>query len=189
MAGAPKGNINSRKGLNLRQKRFCKEYVIDFNGRQAAIRAGYSSKSASVIATELLTKPNIKGYIKDIHNQTADSLQITHEMLTKEWSKMAFSSIAHLHNTWIELKEFDELKQSNPDIMDCIQEISTKIEKRVVNKELIGIEYVRLKLYDKQKALENLGKHIGYYGADNEQKKEPSNITLIYKGKEIDLSK
>lgn len=168
---APKGNINNRKGLNLRQKRFCKEYIIDLNGTQAAIRAGYSIKAAKETASYLLTNTNIKQYINEIQNQTAKKLEITHEMLTAEWAKMAFSNITHLHNTWIELKEFEDLKKNNPDILSCIQEINTKIEKRDIGNETFAkIEYVRLKLYDKQKALENLGKHIGYYFEDNKQK-------------------
>jgi phage terminase small subunit len=47
-----------------KQKRFCDEYLIDLNATQAAIRAGYSKKTANRIATENLSKPVIKEYIK-----------------------------------------------------------------------------------------------------------------------------
>lgn len=50
--------------LTAKQQRFCDEYLIDLNASQAAIRAGYSKKTAGVIATENLQKPNIKAYIK-----------------------------------------------------------------------------------------------------------------------------
>lgn len=46
-------------GLTDKQRRFVEEYVIDCNGRQAAIRAGYSEESAASIASENLTKPNV----------------------------------------------------------------------------------------------------------------------------------
>ncbi len=49
--------------LTPKQKRFCDEYLIDLNGTQAAIRAGYSEKTANRIATENLSKPVIKDYI------------------------------------------------------------------------------------------------------------------------------
>jgi phage terminase small subunit len=49
--------------LTAKQQRFCDEYLIDLNATQAAIRAGYSEKTARVIATENLTKPAIKEYI------------------------------------------------------------------------------------------------------------------------------
>ena len=51
--------------LTEKQKRFCDEYLIDLNATQAAIRAGYSKKTAKVIANENLTKPNIKEYIAE----------------------------------------------------------------------------------------------------------------------------
>ena len=47
MAGAPENNQNARKwNLNEKQKKFCREFIIDFNGTQAAIRAGYSKKNS-----------------------------------------------------------------------------------------------------------------------------------------------
>ena len=48
-----------------KQKRFCDEYLIDLNATQAAIRAGYSEKTARQIGTENLSKPSIDEYIKN----------------------------------------------------------------------------------------------------------------------------
>ena len=50
--------------LTAKQQRFCEEYLIDLNGTQAAIRAGYSEKAARQIATENMAKPSIKSYIE-----------------------------------------------------------------------------------------------------------------------------
>lgn len=55
--------INLQKGvavMNAKQKRFCDEYLIDCNATQAAIRAGYSPKTAKQIGQENLTKPDLK---------------------------------------------------------------------------------------------------------------------------------
>lgn len=49
--------------LTAKQQRFCNEYLIDLNATQAAIRAGYSKKTARQVATENLSKPYIKNYI------------------------------------------------------------------------------------------------------------------------------
>lgn len=49
--------------MTAKQRRFCDEYLIDLNATQAAIRAGYSKSAAKEIASENLTKPNIKEYI------------------------------------------------------------------------------------------------------------------------------
>ena len=51
--------------MTPKQKRFCDEYLIDLNATQAAIRAGYSKKTANRIATENLSKPVIKEYVAE----------------------------------------------------------------------------------------------------------------------------
>ena len=67
--------------MNARQKRFCDEYLIDYNAKQAAIRAGYSTKTAYSIGNENLNKPELKAYIEEqlekIHNEkTADAQEV-----------------------------------------------------------------------------------------------------------------
>lgn len=55
----------AEKKLTAKQKRFCDEYLIDLNATQAAIRAGYSKKTAGAIGTENLHKPLIDQYIRE----------------------------------------------------------------------------------------------------------------------------
>lgn len=57
--------VVAEKKLTAKQQRFCDEYLIDLNATQAAIKAGYSAKTAKVIGSENLTKPNIKEYIEE----------------------------------------------------------------------------------------------------------------------------
>ena len=58
--------------LTEKQKRFCDEYLIDLNATQAAIRAGYSKKTAFTIGNENLKKPYIKDYIDERLKQLED---------------------------------------------------------------------------------------------------------------------
>ncbi|MCI9092716.1 MAG: terminase small subunit [Coprobacillus sp.] len=60
--------------MTAKQKRFCDEYLIDLNATQAAIRAGYSKKSAKQVANENLTKPYLKMYIEERMKEKEDSL-------------------------------------------------------------------------------------------------------------------
>lgn len=67
--------------MNARQKKFCDEYLIDCNATQAAIRAGYSQKTAKSIGQRMLTYVNIKNYIDEqlslIHNERiADATEV-----------------------------------------------------------------------------------------------------------------
>ena len=76
-AGVEKG-VNT---LTARQRKFCDEYLIDCNATQAAIRAGYSPKTAKVTGAKMLTNANLKAYIDEqlerIHNEkTADAQEV-----------------------------------------------------------------------------------------------------------------
>ena len=55
----------AKDGMTARQKRFCDEYLIDLNGTQAAIRAGYSPRSARQIADKNMSNDDIRKYIDD----------------------------------------------------------------------------------------------------------------------------
>lgn len=67
--------------MNAKQKKFCDEYLVDCNAAQAAIRAGYSPKTAKQIGQENLTKPDLRAYIDEqllrLHNdRTADAAEV-----------------------------------------------------------------------------------------------------------------
>lgn len=66
--------------LTDKQRRFVSEYLIDLNATQAAIRAGYSEKTAQQIGTENLSKPVIQAEIKKRQNQLRSKLEITQEL-------------------------------------------------------------------------------------------------------------
>ena len=63
--------------LTAKQEQFCKEYVIDLNGTQAAIRAGYSEKTANRIASENLSKPDITTRIQELMDERSKRVEIT----------------------------------------------------------------------------------------------------------------
>lgn len=153
--------------LNDKQKKFCREYVKDFNGTQSAIRAGYSKKTANEQASRLLANVNIQTFLSELKTKLANRQEITAERILAEFGKIAFSSIAHMHNTWISRKEFEELTD---DQKDCIESIKTRVRTVIGEDEPYAIEEVQIKLYDKQRALENLGKYVGLYERDNDQK-------------------
>jgi phage terminase small subunit len=75
--------------LTERQERFCKEYIIDLNGTQAAIRAGYSEKTAKEISSENLTKPNIINRIAELTKPKLDELDISAEWILKSLKSVA----------------------------------------------------------------------------------------------------
>ena len=80
------GKLANDYNLTLKQKRFADEYIITANATQAAIKAGYSKKTANRIGTENLSKPVIKTYIdvrlKEIESEKTASIKEVMEYLT-----------------------------------------------------------------------------------------------------------
>ncbi|MGV6826424.1 MAG: terminase small subunit [bacterium] len=66
-------------GLPIRQARFIDEYLVDLNGAQSAIRAGYSCRSARQIASEILSKPDVQEVIRRRCKETEARLQISRD--------------------------------------------------------------------------------------------------------------
>jgi len=71
------------KKLTDKQKKFCDEYLVDSNGTQAAIRAGYSEKTANEQSSRLLINVNIKEYIESKQKKTSEKLEITKEQIVQ----------------------------------------------------------------------------------------------------------
>lgn len=70
--------------LNEKQKQFCEEYIIDLNGTQAAIRAGYSSKTANEQAAQLLAKLSIQEYICKLKNKRSERVRYSQDELMRD---------------------------------------------------------------------------------------------------------
>lgn len=155
-----------KKKLTIKEKKFCHQYIIDWNGARSAREAGYSERTAREIAYENLSKPHIQQYIDFIKSDLEKEAGISKLRQLNELTKIAYSSIANLHDTWIELKEFESLEESQK---ACIELIETKIEKRFEynieserrDKE-VEIKYVKLKLHSKIQAIDQINKMMGY---------------------------
>lgn len=71
-------------GLNEKQKAFCNEYIIDLNGTQAAIRAGYSKKTAGSQANAFLKKPEIQQYLQELMAGIAKRNRISQDEIMRD---------------------------------------------------------------------------------------------------------
>lgn len=148
--------------LNEKQKQFCREYILDWNATRAydKVYKPEGKDTAGVNGHMLLKNTKIREYIEYIQNRLEEVSGISRLKVLQEYANIAFSSMGHYHNTWITKEEFENLTDEQK---SCIQEISTKVNKIVVNGEQVGeAEFVKIKLYDKQKALESISKMLGY---------------------------
>ncbi|MNV48266.1 Terminase small subunit [compost metagenome] len=85
--------------LTAKQKLFVKEYLVDLNATQAAIRAGYSAKTAGSVGQENLTKPEIQIAIQRAMNKRAAKVEITAEMVMQRWWDIATANPNELIHT------------------------------------------------------------------------------------------
>lgn len=149
--------------MSPKQVRFCQEYVIDLNATQAAIRAGFNEKTAYSQGCRLLKNVEVQDKIKQMQNNIAETAGITALKILKEHEKIAFSSIAHMHQTWIGRKDFEALTD---DQKSSIKSISTKVIKQNIgtkdDPEIVDVEYVKIELYDKQKSLDAITRMLGF---------------------------
>jgi len=172
MAYSEKENIQyTREELEAKltgkEKRFCEEYVIDWNGARSARVAGYSEDSIYNIASENIRKPHIKQYIDIVKNDIERLSGVSKLRNIQELSKIAYSSVEHIHNTWIELKDWELIKEDNPVILAAIESIDTKVETRKVNVSEgsdidIEVKYVKVKFFSKIAAITEINKMMGY---------------------------
>lgn len=148
-----------QRKLTPKQKRFVEEYLIDLNATQAAIRAGYSEKTARKIGNENLTKPDIQSVIQEKIQEREKRTEVTSDRVVQELAKIAFA----------DLKDFVTWDENGVMIIDSDQvdgtvlaEISetTNIQTFPNGGESERIQK-KVKPYDKMKALEMLGKHLG----------------------------
>lgn len=155
-------NIDEVK-LTAKEERFCYQYVLHLNATKASVLAGYAEKSAYVTGSRLLRKAKVQDRIKHLKDNLAETAGISALRVLKEHEKIAFSSIAHLHNTWLERAGFEKLTE---DQKACIKNISTKILKRNIGTreepDIIDVEYVKIELYDKQKSLDSINAMLGF---------------------------
>lgn len=151
------------KKLTDKQERFCIEYVIDFNATQAAIRAGYSENTAGQIGEQNLKKLEIQQRIQELKSKAVEKIEITHEKLLQELRNWAYSDIT----------ETMELSASQVKELPVeIRRLVTKF-KRTTKKigDSVTEDVIELHFVSKEKAIELIAKHIGFFEKDNEQKK------------------
>jgi len=144
--------------LTPKRIRFCQEYVIDLNGRQAAIRAGYSEKTAKSSACELLQIDVVQQEIQRLQSEKASELNISQERVLKELARIAFFDIRKLYDDDGNLKEPHDLDEDTARAIAAIEVTQVGSQRDPVEQFLKKIRTI-----DKTKCLELLGKHLGMF--------------------------
>ena len=143
------------EGLNDRQAKFCREYVVDMNGFRAAVRAGYSEASAIAIASQNLSKPHIKKHIEALQEVALDEMGATRYRVLQEISRLAFSDIRNV------IDENGNVISPNDWDDDTAAAISSLEISSIGNGDGELITTRKIKTWDKTRALEQLSRCLG----------------------------
>jgi phage terminase small subunit len=137
-------------------ERFCQEYIFDFNGAAACIRAGYSKNGASTQATRMMANPKVAARVEELKLQLAEKTGITTEFVINGLREIA-----------------DRCMQKVP-VMKWDYGTKQMVQEQDENGNDIW-------MFDSQganRAMELLGKHTGAFEADNNQRRPAIQINL-----------
>lgn len=141
--------------LTAKQQRFVEEYLLDLNATQAAIRAGYSTKTANRIASQNLSKLYIQDAITKRRVDLQTEFDLTPEKVIAEYMKIGFANMGD-YVTWnkdrVDLTNSEDLTANQ---LAAVAEVSeTRGEKT---------SSIRFKLHDKKGALDSLAKTLAMF--------------------------
>ena len=150
------------------QKRFCDEYLIDLNATRA-YKVAYPNckkdETASAAGSRMLGNVKVKEYISEKQKEIEKRTEVTQDMIINELAKIAFIDIRGLYDDKGNLKH---IKDIDANIAGAISSLETLEEYSGYgdNREKTG-DTQKVKLLDKTKALELLGKHLGMFKETN----------------------
>jgi phage terminase small subunit len=150
--------FNSNK-LSTRQQRFVDEYLVDMNGTQAAIRAGYKQRTADQQASRLLTKVKIKDLIEEKRQRLQIKTEVTAERVLEEYARIAFANVGEYLSYGPKGTLLIDSKKLPKELLACISGVKDIPDGK-------GGTTVQVLFHDKMVALAAISKHLGIQGAD-----------------------
>lgn len=144
-----------------RQAEFVRQYLIDLNATQAAIRAGYSPSTANREGSRLLSNAVIAAAIKEAQDRRAERTKVTQDRVLTELARIGFSDYRVLFDGRGQLKAHNEMDDDGAAVVASV-EVFEEFERR--GNERVQTGYTKkVKLWDKVAALSKMGQHLGMF--------------------------
>ncbi len=182
--------------LTPRQQRFVDEYLIDLNATQAAIRAGYSAKTAGAIGNENLTKPEIAEAVAAAKKARSERVRLDADDVLRRWVEIADADPNELiqyrrgccPECWEDVTDDGRDRNPNPLCVKCGGEGHGRIyladtrklkgaARRLYAGVQIGKEGIKVNMRDQDAALINIARHLGMF-KDSLELKGGINVTI-----------
>lgn len=155
---------SAAKKLTPKQRAFVSEYLCDLNATQAAIRAGYSAKTAEWIGPRLITESHVSAAIQEAMANREKRTLVTADAVITELAKIGFSNMQDYVGESFSVQDVQKLTR---DQAAAIQEITVDGDK------------IRFKLADKRAALVDIGRHLGIFERDNKQSNPADAVAAV----------
>lgn len=149
--------------LTAKQNRFVQEYLIDLNATQAAIRAGYSAKTADRIGPELLGKTCVSQAIEAAQADRAARTGITQNRVLRELALLGFANMRDYMTVQADGTAYVDLSALTRDQAAAIQEITVDEYTDGRGQDARLVKKVKVKLADKRASLVDIGRHLGMF--------------------------
>lgn len=144
-------------GLTPKQARFVAEYLIDLNATQAAIRAGYSPKTANRIASNLLSKVDIAQAVAEGKARQLEAAGLSAVRVLEEYRRLAFIDLRTFFDEAGNMKAMGDLTAEQGSALAGLEVIIKNAEAG----DGVTDRVHKFKVWDKTRALESLAKHFG----------------------------
>lgn len=159
--------------LKPSHKVFADTYLVTGSIIKSAIKAGYSKTSAHVTGSKIIRRPDVQAYLQEKANKVSEETEDLQSRVLKEFETLAFANIADFIRIDKEGLPQVDFSSATPEQLKAITSVASKRETtRTRGGDVILKESSRFNMADKQRALENLGRHLGMF-------KEPEQRVVV----------
>lgn len=153
----------SSSGFGKKQALFVKEYLVDLNATQAAIRAGYSAKTAHAIGYENLIKPHIAAAIAAEQAARSVRLEISADRVVMELARVGFANMLDYMRPNAQGDPVLHFSELTRDQAAALSQVTVESYVEGQGDFARDVKRVKFRLADKIAALDKLGRHLGIY--------------------------
>ena len=142
--------------LTAKQKVFVQEYLVDLNATQAAIRAGYSKRTAEWIGPQLLGKTHVSEAVQGAMAKREERTEITQDRVLKEYAKLAFLDPRRFYDEGGQLLQVHELPEDVAAALSSMEVVTERAGE-------LELAVRKIKFSDKKAALDSIARHLGMF--------------------------
>jgi len=161
------------RSLTRRQLKFIEEYLVDLNATQAAIRAGYSKRTAHVIGVGNLKNIKIAQALQKRRDELKKETQINQRWVLERYKRLVDYDLSDFFDDDGNLKPLSTIPQDALYAVTGFKNVKTSSVNQHANGDVKKIKTLLhdLKFVDKKTALDSIGKHLGMFAEDNSQRR------------------